>query len=249
MSSTLIAAASARATAVRPGVWSHDRRFFTGIASVALLTVFAGFARTYYLKTYTGTPALSPLVHLHGIVFSAWIVLFVVQTSLVAVRRTDVHRRLGVAGGALAVLMIVVGLMTAVAAARRGFNAPGANLPDALAFMIVPIRDLLMFSILVGAGLYYRRRADTHKRLLLLATINVLPAAISRIPLVMMYPALIPVAILAFLLAGSIDDAIVRRRVHPVYIWGGALTIVTTGLQFAIGPTAAWHAFARWLIA
>jgi hypothetical protein len=106
-----------------------------------------------------------------------------------------------------------------------------------------------MFSMTIGAGLYLRRRSDFHKRLMLVATINVLPAAITRIPLAITYPALIPIMIFGFILAGPIDDLVARRRVHPAYLWGGSLTILTTVLQFVIGPTAAWHSIARWIVA
>jgi phosphatidylserine synthase len=81
---------------------NRDRRFFTGMAIAAALTVFVGFAPTYYVRGLSEAHPLSPLVHLHGIVSTAWILLFLSQTSLVAARRTDLHRRLGIAGVVLA---------------------------------------------------------------------------------------------------------------------------------------------------
>src|SRR3712207_2906720 len=95
-----------RSMAARAGVAGRrrERMFYTGMAVAAAAVVFAGFARTYYLKPYFGTPSLTPLLHLHGVLFTSWIVLFVVQTTLVAVRRVNVHRRLGAVGGAVAVL-------------------------------------------------------------------------------------------------------------------------------------------------
>jgi hypothetical protein len=72
------------------------------MAIVAALTVFVGFAPTYFLKALFGAPSLSPLLHVHGLLFTSWIVLLAAQTALVAGRRTDVHRRLGLAGGVLA---------------------------------------------------------------------------------------------------------------------------------------------------
>ena len=99
---------------------NRDRRFFTGMAIAAALTVFVGFAPTYYLRGLSEARPLSPLVHLHGIVSTAWILLFLTQTSLVAARRTDLHRRLGIAGVVLAVSVLVIGFVTAVTAARNG---------------------------------------------------------------------------------------------------------------------------------
>lgn len=100
-------------------------RFYTGFAIAALVIVFAGFARTYYLRPFTNVPSLPPLVVLHGLLFTAWNLLLIGQTVLVANRRLDLHRHLGVAGGLLAVAMVAVGFMTSIAAARRGYLPGG----------------------------------------------------------------------------------------------------------------------------
>jgi hypothetical protein len=101
------------------------------------VAVFIGFARTYYLRTWTGAPAPSALVHVHAIVFSTWILLVLVQVVLVEKNRRDLHKRLGIAGGGLAMGMIVLGYFAAIAAARRGFVGQfpleGARLPVAAA--------------------------------------------------------------------------------------------------------------------
>jgi hypothetical protein len=78
-----------------PAKRRRERLFYTGMAAAFLLVVFAGFARTYYLRPYFGAPLLTPLLRLHGLVFSAWIVLLLAQTALVAAKRTPLHRRLG----------------------------------------------------------------------------------------------------------------------------------------------------------
>ena len=94
------------------------------------LTVFAGFSRTYFLKLHYGTPALSVLLHVHGVVFSAWVLLFAAQTTLVAARRTDLHRRLGVAGAVLAGALLVMGTTTAILRVRGGSAPiPGVSAP------------------------------------------------------------------------------------------------------------------------
>src|ERR1044071_8015406 len=105
----------------------RERLFYTGMSAAFLLLVFAGFARSYYLKPYFGTPpVLTPLLHLHGLLFSSWIVLLLAQTTLVATKRTAVHRRLGWAGAGLAVLMILVGATTAVVRAKLVEVPPGS---------------------------------------------------------------------------------------------------------------------------
>src|SRR6266700_7111740 len=87
----------------------RDRMFYVGIAALSAAIVFTGFSRTYYLRGVFGRPEIGLLRHLHGFLFTSWLVLLLVQVSLVAAKRTDIHRRLGVAGGVLAALMVVVG--------------------------------------------------------------------------------------------------------------------------------------------
>src|SRR5262249_10150135 len=135
---------------------------------------------SYFLKGVFGAPALPPLLHLHGALFTTWIALFATQTTLVAVRRVDLHRKLGVAGAALAACMPVGGLMAAIPSARPGFSPAGA--PPALIFFVVPFFDMVMFGSLVGTALALRRRPEAHRRLMLLATVSLLTAAIARLP-------------------------------------------------------------------
>ncbi len=239
-----------RGTAAQAGIVSRrrERLFYTGMAVVFIITVFAGFARTYYLSPLFGTPSLTPLLHLHGLVFSSWLVLLVAQTALVAAKRTDIHRRLGIAGGAIAALMLVIGTMTAIIRAKIVEVPPGS--PSPLAFLTIPLGDMLVFGILVGAGFYFRRRPDTHKRLMLLATIAILPAAIARLPFAFIQQ-VGPLAFFGladlFVLVCLIYDLITRRRPHRATVTGGLLIIASQPLRLMLGNTQAWLTFADWL--
>ncbi len=225
--------------------WRQDR-FFAVMSVIALLTVFAGFSRTYYLKGFFGTKALTPFFHLHGVVFSTWIVLFVAQAALVRAGRVDLHRRMGIAAAILVPLMVVVGLMAAIDSARRGFSPP--NGPPPLVFFVVPVTDLIVFSSLVAAGLWRRREPQDHKRLMLLATISILTPAIARLPGI---AAAGPLAFLgltdAFIVVCMLSDWLSRRRVHRAFLWGGVFIIASQPLRFAVAGTDAWLRFARWM--
>src|SRR3989442_12519497 len=96
----------------------RERLFYTGMAVAIVITVFAGFSRTFYLRPYFQTQPLIPLLILHVVAFSSWIALLVIQTTLVATRRTRTHMRLGIAGGGLASLMDVIGPVTAIRRAK-----------------------------------------------------------------------------------------------------------------------------------
>jgi hypothetical protein len=232
---------------------AYDRVFYTGMAVAMALTVFAGFAPTYYLREYFGAPVtvsgsttLSPLAHLHGVVFTAWVVLFLAQTWLVASRRVAVHRRLGVAGVVLAAAMVVVGISTAIASAASGGGPPGI---DPLAFLLVPVTDMVLFAGFVTAAVLRRRDRETHKRLMLLAYVSIITAAVARLPGVL---PLGPLAFfglsLIFVAAGVFYDRLSRGRIHPVYLWGGAVLVLSVPARLAISGSAAWLAIAERLV-
>jgi hypothetical protein len=226
----------------------RERLFYICMSVAFMATVFAGFARTYYLRPYFSTPSLTPLLHLHGIVFTSWLILFLTQTTLVAVKRTDIHRRLGIAGAVIAVLMIIIGSTTAIIRAKVAEVPPGA--PSPLVFLTIPLGDMLVFTSLVGAGFYFRRRADVHKRLMLLATISILPAATARLPFAFIQQ-VGPLAFFGlpdlFIVVCLIYDLVTRGRVHRATVWGGLLMVLSQPLRLAVGNTHAWIAFATWL--
>jgi hypothetical protein len=222
------------------------RRFYTGIALAIAVTVFAGFAPTYYLRPWFQSTPLGGLVHLHGVVFSAWVLLFAVQSTLISAGRVRLHRRLGVGGAVLAALLVAVGTATAIAGARRAAGPPGV---PPLMFLAVPFFDMVVFTGLAGAGLWYRRRADVHKRLMALATIALLAAPIARLPFgarMVGIPGVFALSDL-FIVACIAYDLATLRRVHPATVWGGLAIVISQPLRLAISGTGLWLGFARWL--
>jgi len=217
------------------------------MAIAAAVAVFVGFAPTYYLRPYFQATSLAPILRLHGLVFTAWILLLLTQTSLVAAHRTDLHRRLGFAGAALAGLMVVIGLTAAIVSGRRDVAA-GSD--EALSFLTTPFADMLVFLLLVAAAIRYRRRAETHKRLMLLATVSILDAAVARWPLAIVATSPYAFFVLTdvFIAAGVVYDLASRRRVHPAYTWGGVLIVASQPLRLVVGQTDTWRAVARMIL-
>jgi hypothetical protein len=243
---------ASRSVAAPPG--AYDRLFYSGMAVALLLTVVAGFAPTYYARfvsegpwtTISGSP-FTRLVHVHGALFTAWVLLFVVQTGLVAGRRIAVHRRLGVAGAVLAAAMVVVGLLTAIAQSARGSAPTGV---DPMLFLAVPFFDMILFATFVSTAIARRRDRETHKRLMLLAYFSIITAAVARLPGVL---TLGPIGFFGlgfvFLVVAVLYDYVSRARVHPAYVWGGALLVVSVPMRLVLSGTEAWLAFARALTA
>lgn len=227
-----------------------DRRLFLAAAIGFVLIVFAGFARTYYAKGLFGTPPLpSSLVHLHGALMTAWVVLFVAQVRLISTKDIRLHQRLGYAGIGLATLIIGSGIPTALRAAKYGSAASPPGVPP-LSFLLVPLSDLVMFALLFGAAIYYRRRPAAHKSLMLLTALNFLPPALARIPVASLqglgplwfFGVPTAVALLCLTL-----DARHNGRVNRVFLTGTLLLVASYVGRLALMTTGPWISVATWM--
>jgi hypothetical protein len=232
-------------TIAAPTPGRFDRVFFSGMFFAAAVIVLVGFAPTYYLRARYVAEPLPPLLQLHGALFSSWILLVVVQTMLVAARRVSWHRVLGAAGAVLAALVVVAGTSAGIATARR--EAANGLEDAARAFLTIPLFSMAVFAGLVFAGIAWRSRPQTHKRLMLLATISILDAPLARWPGA---PGATGVALLlALFVAGAmVYDAVTRGRVHPAYLWGGTAVLLGQWLRDIVGQTSAWASFAGTII-
>jgi hypothetical protein len=229
----------------RPIGARYDRTFYSGMAIAAAVVVFLGFAPTYFLRaSYQSTP-LPTYLQVHGFLFTTWIALFIAQTSFVAARRTHLHRRLGWAMAALATVMVVVGTTAGIWSMRRQVEAGFAE--QARAFLTTPLFSMVAFAAFVTAAIAHRRDSQTHKRLMLLATISILDAAVARLPFEFLRTSnwmYLPTTDV-FLLAAIFYDVVSRRTVHRAYLWGGLLLVIEQALRIPVGESAAWQALAR----
>jgi FtsH-binding integral membrane protein len=236
---------SAKVSTNLPGT-RYDHFFFSAMALAMFTTVFVGFARTYYLAGVFRAPLPSLTIHLHGAAFSCWILLLVTQTSLVAAGRTDIHRRLGIAGFLLASLMVVLGVLAATDSLAR---AAGPTDRDAKFFYIVPLTDMLIFATLILFAFRARRNPQAHKRLLMVATIGLSIAAIARWPIAFLSRNAVMAALLSyiFLIFLVAYDLWTSRKIHRATLWAGGFLIFVQQIRIPIGKTAAWHAVASWV--
>jgi hypothetical protein len=211
----------------------RERRFFLVMALIVAATVATGFGGEFY----SGRAVFSELpwqVHLHAAAFTAWIALYVTQTSLVVAGRVALHRRLGMAGAGLAVVIVIVGIMATLMAIRRGATPP--FFPPGV-FLMLDVLGVLGFAGLTAAAIVMRERADWHRRLMLCGTILLMSPALGRILPLPLLGALAPLAVygsmMVYLVAGIVHDVATRGRVHPAWWWGAAtLTLV----QLLVGP-------------
>jgi hypothetical protein len=228
---------------------------YTWVAVGSFLIVFAGFARTYYLKTLFGTPALPLLLHLHGLIFTAWFVLFFVQVRLVARHRVDLHKRLGIFGAFLAPLAACMAAGVSIHAVRRSYLASPAVLARNLQPFALDLGSSLTFALLVAAALYFRRRSDIHKRLMVLASCGLLLPGVGRllewIPLNFLhvgglwemvgFTEITPSVFILY-------DTIKHRRLHPASAWGGLALLSSLPVFMIIANAHVWLSFSTWLV-
>jgi hypothetical protein len=223
-----------------------DRIFYTTMGFALLIVVFIGFSRSYYLRPWMeappGFPVLSTLLHVHGLAFTIWFLLMATQPALVAAGRRGLHRKLGYVGAALAVVMVPLAIVAGIDSVKRG--GPPIGLPDPRIFFVLPFFDAMMFAILVTLGVIWRNAAETHKRLMLLASVSLIGAAFARFPgIAPLGPPAFFAASDLFILVGALYDLASRGRVHKVWIWGGLAIVVVQIGRMMIAATPAWFAF------
>jgi hypothetical protein len=213
----------------RPVVKRADDVFFTALSFFMLAIVVVGFAPSYFLKGAVFAKLPSVLVHLHGAVFSSWIILFAVQSSLVSAGNIRLHRKLGVLGAVIAGLMVVLGVLAPFGTLRRGAVLPTFFTPAE--FLIDNIIGILIFGALVAVAIWKRNNRKVHKRLMLIANVILLPPALSRIPLVQHHFFLVPVTCLGIIGALFVFDLFTWRRPLIVTVVGGLIFIVSNPLM------------------
>lgn len=226
-----------------------DNLFFSGMDVLILAVVFVGFARTYYLAGVFNAPLPNLLVHIHGAVFTCWIILLIVQTSLVSAGRVDVHRRLGLIGFGLACLVVITGVLVATDSLGRHF-AEGVAVMKVRAFYTVTLSTMLAFGTLIYLAFCNRFNPAAHKRLILIATIAILDAAFSRWPIhtawwnLRMASFVCTIPLLLMIVA---YDYWSLGKIHRATVWAGLFVVALQQVRGPVGRSAPWQAFAAWV--
>jgi hypothetical protein len=235
------------------------------MAAIFVAIAFGGFFATYWLQIARGTFNGSPLLHVHGLLFSAWTLFFFSQATLMANRKVRQHRAWGLLGISLATAMLFMGLAVAIEGLRNRVDAGYAD--AARAFVITPVSAVVLFAALVAAAIANVRRPEWHKRLMLVATASILQAPIARFFFLAatgggpgVRPGLGPpppiergisagLLVASLVVVAMVYDWRSRGRVHPAYWWGfGALMAVQLSRPF-VGHTEAWYRFTDFLLA
>jgi hypothetical protein len=225
-----------------------DRGLFLTAAILFPLLVLAGYFKSYYFSAFFDVkPVANALVHAHAVVMTLWVVYFTAQVALIRTKNVKLHMTMGMAGIALAALVVVVGLVTAYDAHLVRGAAPAGINPHG--FFVIPVFDMLLFVIFFAGAIYYRKRPAEHKSLILMTAFNFLPAAVGRIPLV---PAQFMI-----LWAFGVPDLFAlislgwhtakHRKLNKVFAAGVLLLIASHPLRIVLAGSKIWLQFVGWL--
>jgi FtsH-binding integral membrane protein len=225
----------------------YDKVFFTSMILAMVGSVFFGFAHSYFLAGVYNAPPLTPILHIHGGVFSLWMLVLLTQTTLVSAGRVDLHKKLGMAGFVLACLMVVLGVLATADSLGKASYLP--HPPDHLAFTVVPISAIFIFAVLIALAFRARKDSAKHKRLVLLAMTGPIVAAIARWPFPWLYRNVMLATLISFvfIVALVLYDLWSTHKIHRATLWGGLFVVLVEETRGMIGATESWHTFARWM--
>lgn len=211
----------------RAGFFDHS--FYFVMSLVVALVVVYGFSRTINAG-FVHPPSPRPLVlYFHAAIFSLWVLFFILQSALIRTRNAKLHRQLGWLGLWLGVSIPIIGIATTIAMTRLRMQEGRA---DAMQFRVVPFFDMVSFTVAFALGIRNRKRPEFHRRLMLIATCSLTAAAFGRFPNALMPRHWFFAGIDALILLGLVRDLLVRKRVHPVYLFG--LPMLVAGQTAAI---------------
>ena len=222
-------------------------RFYVYLSLWMWVLALGGFGPGLVEQVAAGTWLSMPVIlHVHAIVYLGWLALFTYQVSLPGSGQVERHRQFGKLLVAYAGLMVVVGI--AVMLSRFAERVAAGQMELARSVLIHPLTDMLVFPVLFGLAVYFRRSPSTHKRLMVAATTMLLIAAVGRMgflgspPNILLYDLLW----LSPIWVAMIRDVLVHRMLHPAYAISLVLLAVLP-LRVVLVATEPYQAFTTWL--
>jgi hypothetical protein len=203
-----------------PAAFLRQYFYFCMSLLIAVVVIY-GFSHTIGHNLLHASPIPPFILTIHAIVFPGWVLFFILQSSLVRTRNVPLHRTLGWFGLALGIGVLVIGYVTAAAMDRFRLQQ---HTMDSPAFLIIQLMDLVSFAVPFALAIYWRRRPEYHRRLMLIGSCVLTDAAFGRFPLLPL--AFCPGGVDALIFLGILRDLIVDRRIHKVYLYAFPLLIL-----------------------
>jgi hypothetical protein len=225
------------------------RWFWFAMALLLAAIVYYGFSHTIEENLFHGSFPRPAVLYIHAAAFSAWTVLLVVQSGLIAIGRwRKTHRWLGWGGLALGCCMPILGVVSAL---RMTHLRSSFGDVDDVAFLVLALWDMASFTVLFGLAMIWRNKPEHHRRLIMMASCVISVAGLTRFPpWLPQIEGVVYAYIDALLLLACLRYLAVRRRVHPVLLYGLPALIAGQATMNAIYMTRpeAWMKLAYWLI-
>jgi hypothetical protein len=156
------------------------------------------------------------ILHIHAVIFAAWLLLFITQVTLVRAGQVAWHRRLGMLGLGLGAVMPFVGVATAIAMTRLRVAHGEA---EAAASFLIPCWDMVGFTTTFVLAVRWRRRPELHRRLMFMATAVLTAAAWGRMSF-LDHAQWFYAGVDLLIAIAALRDLVVERRIHRVYLVG-----------------------------
>ena len=227
-----------------------ENNFFATMSFLCAVTIFFGFASTYGMR-FLKTEPVPPVIHFHAATFSLWVIIFVAQTVFIIQKKIDAHKKMGVLGFLVGLLMLNTGLLASLHSAKANhLGIPGAEFPTFYGFFLLNISSLSIFMLFLLLGYALRDKPDFHKRFLLMALVaGLTPPGIARVPLLAGSTTAIALAVFIFLLAPPIFDFLKYKKLHRAYIVALPFSIfILPPVVKMISTTNFWIRFTNFLI-
>lgn len=213
---------------------------------IGVFVSLIGFFPTYFRPVLIEARTFPAIFHLHGFFGAAWVLLFLTQTLLIRSRQRAVHRRLGFAGGIVALGVVLTLPLVAYTQISMDIAAGGGKVSNVLG----PTLDSLMFAFLVTCGIALRRNPGSHKRFMFLATTLLLwvawvrwryffPEFPGNFTFFGFFLAMSPIPVL------WLYEWKTLGRIHPVLLFGGLALLLQQGLQVLTSESELWASLAQ----
>jgi uncharacterized membrane protein YozB (DUF420 family) len=239
----------------------HSRMFLWLALACAAIAIL-GFVPTYWLQLPAGTFVGTPLIHIHGALNTAWVLFLISQAWLVSRGKIRNHRDWGLAGIALATLVVVIGYVTAISSLQERLARGEGD--AARAFLVTPLTAMTLFAVFTAGAIACTHRPEWHKRLMVAGTVSLVEAAAARVAFLIAVghrpglrpglvapppeamPTVVGLLLQIVIVAGMIHDKRTRGSVHPAWIVAITVSVSALLLKVPLSHTPAWLAFANW---
>ena len=215
---------------------SGDQYFYFSMSLLITAIVIYGFSHTINSNLFHPDLPRPWILWVHGGLFFGWLAFFILQSTLIRTHNVRVHRTLGWFGAAMGLAIAVVGLTTAITMGR--YEIAYHHAPNVAPFLIVPFCDILSFTVIFALAIYWRRKPEFHRRLVLISCCLLTSAAFGRFPIAAFADHWFYLGVDLLIVIAIVRDAIMSR-VHPVYLYALPALIIMQSISMYAYRTAA----------